>query len=155
MSYTALLAAVAAGPDGTGELIVQTFAPEHPVMRAIATGDETAFWDEEWRLREAVQLPPVCHLVQIDCWGGSSETAAAAAKRLASRLRRAIKGMGSVAGPLTAPPLPARGRGRRIAHRVLVRVPGSVEPVVARVRAASSRGRLGRGVRIRLDVDPV
>ncbi len=188
------LASCAVGSSGVGELVVQTFTPEHPVIRAVATGSADAFWEEEWRLREAVQLPPACHLIEVDCIAASADVSADAAKRLATALRRAVKrpldsgldvgqaprvqggperaqrvesvngaqdstpstsrriegGSGAVSGPFAT----VVGRGRQSGHRLLVRVPGEVEEVVARVRQAMGRLKKSRGLRIHLDVDP-
>ena len=151
LQWLTRLAGLAAGPSGAGELIVQTFAPEHPVMQAIATGTDEAFWEEEWRLREAVRLPPTCHLIQVECAGRTGEVVDAVAGRLAGAMRRALGRSGTVTGPLTPP----RGRGPRSVRRLLVRAPAPVEPVIARLRRVLARRSRRRGVRIHLDVDPV
>ncbi|MEO1551653.1 MAG: primosomal protein N', partial [Pseudomonadota bacterium] len=41
-----------------GEVLVQTHQPEHPVITALLTGAEDAFWRAEARARAAAQMPP-------------------------------------------------------------------------------------------------
>ena len=42
-----VLCAGASMAEAAGEAILQTYQPEHPVIRAILTGDEEAFWKAE------------------------------------------------------------------------------------------------------------
>ena len=42
-----------------GLALLQTYQPEHPVIRAILSGDEEAFWRAEAREREAAGVPPM------------------------------------------------------------------------------------------------
>src|SRR5690606_19513441 len=41
-----------------GEALLQTHQPEHPVIRAILSGEDTAFWDAEAAARRQAAMPP-------------------------------------------------------------------------------------------------
>ncbi len=51
--------------DKPGVAVLQTHQPEHPVIRAILSGDEDAFWQTEAREREVAGVPPYGRLVGI------------------------------------------------------------------------------------------
>jgi primosomal protein N' (replication factor Y) len=51
--------------DKPGVALLQTFQPEHPVIRAILGGDEEAFWRAEAAEREAAGMPPYGRLAGI------------------------------------------------------------------------------------------
>jgi len=48
-----------------GEAVLQTFQPEHPVIRAILGGDEEAFWAAEAAERKAAGVPPYGRMAGI------------------------------------------------------------------------------------------
>jgi primosomal protein N' (replication factor Y) len=50
---------------GQGVALMQTFQPEHPVIRAILSGDEEGFWRAEAAEREATGMPPYGRLAGI------------------------------------------------------------------------------------------
>lgn len=58
-----------AGRSGRGELpgevIIQTFAPDNPILKLAINGDYEAFYQEELRARELFQYPPVKQMVKV------------------------------------------------------------------------------------------
>ncbi|MBF9060546.1 primosomal protein N', partial [Rhodobacterales bacterium HKCCSP123] len=70
--------------DVPGVALLQTFQPEHPVIRAILSGDEEGFWRAEAAEREAAGMPPFGRLAGIII----SADEAAAAFDLGTRLAR-------------------------------------------------------------------
>ena len=96
-----------------GLALLQTFQPEHPVIRAILSGDEEGFWRAEADERRAAGVPPYGRLAGIVISAGSAE----AAFDLANALARADQPLRDVGAQLFGPaPAPiARIRGR---HRV-------------------------------------
>jgi len=83
----------AVGRAGRGELpslaIIQTYQPDHPAIRAVATGDAAAFYDAELDVRRRFGSPPFGRLVKLtvglpDRLAAERE-AAAMAERLAAR----------------------------------------------------------------------
>lgn len=139
--------------EKSGRVVVQTFMPDHPVMRAIQAGNRDAFVDAEMQARKAMSMPPFGRLVALIITGPD----AAAVDGTASRLARAAPRMDGVQvlGPAPAPLSMLRGKHRR---RLLMKVGPAIapQPLLAQwlKRAAIVEGRKGGGVRVTIDVDP-
>lgn len=55
------------GPaSGGGQVLVQTFVPDHPVLHAAASGDTTGAWERTSAERALLGLPPCRALAEID-----------------------------------------------------------------------------------------
>ncbi len=132
-----------------GRVVLQTYAPEHPVMQALLSNDLARFMREEADARRPGFWPPYGRLaaliVSADDGGEADATAAALG-------RAAPAGEGIVVlGPAPAPFAILRGRHRR---RLLLRTWRSVA-VQKLLQEWLARVTPGRGVRIDVDVDPV
>jgi primosomal protein N' (replication factor Y) len=133
-----------------GVALLQTFQPEHPVIRAILDGDEEAFWRAEAAEREAAGMPPYGRLAGIII----SANDAAAAFDIGNHLARndgPLRDAGAVVyGPAPAPIARVRGRHR---VRMLVKAPRGVA-----LQSAISRWMDGlkppSHVRLAVDIDP-
>lgn len=97
------------GTEGLG--LIQTHFPDHPVMRALVTGDREAFYDAEIAMREEARLPPFGRLAAIIVSAKTKPEAEAYARdlALAAPPARAIE----VLGPVEAPLAIIRGRHRQ------------------------------------------
>jgi primosomal protein N' (replication factor Y) len=107
--------------DRPGRAIVQTYQPEHPAIRAAAGGDAAAFYDAELATREQFGAPPFGATVKLTVRDEDRDTARAAGREMADRLRRRATERGlsvSVAGP--APAYVPR-RGGRWRFNVVIR----------------------------------
>ncbi len=62
--------------------LLQTYAPEHPVIAAIATGDREAFYEREIELRKHSNLPPFARLVALIISGTDKRGAESYARAL-------------------------------------------------------------------------
>ena len=131
-----------------GRVLVQTYAPEHPVMAALIGGDRDRFLRAEADQRRDAGMPPFGRLAAI-ILSGSVE---ADVDEAASRLRRAAPGGGgiTVLGPAPAPLALLRGRYRR---RFLLKARRDLA-VQAPIRAWLSRARLASSIRVQIDIDP-
>jgi primosomal protein N' (replication factor Y) len=132
-----------------GRVLLQSFAPEHPVMRALAAGDQTAFLAAEKAARRAGHWPPYGRLAAVIV----SATTAAVADDLAHALARALPPAPGVDlfGPAPAPLALLRGRHRR---RLLVKARREVA-LQKLLRAWLASVPAPRGARIVVDIDPV
>jgi len=153
------------GKPGRG--LVQTFQPDHPVIRALISGDQERFYAEEIFARRNANLPPFSRLAAIVVSGTDRAAAEAHARALAraawdlpadQRFRVAPAGGLPeddeiiVLGPAEAPIAMVRGRHR---FRLLVRAPRSAD-LQAFLRAMLAAGPRERGnVRAQVDVDPM
>ncbi len=139
--------------DRPGLALIQTFNPDHYILRAVQTQDYGTLWEAESGLRRELGLPPFARAVLAIV----SSPEASAAQRAAAELARLLLETGVRAGALSGPaPAPLyRVRGRHRWH-VLVRG-GEAGGLHTKVREAARRLRaspLSRGVRLDLDVDP-
>jgi primosomal protein N' (replication factor Y) len=134
--------------DKPGRAILQTWTPEHPVLKALAAGDRDAFVEAEMGEREAATLPPHGRLAALIL---SSEDAGAV-ERVAQALAQAIPNAErlEVYGPADAPLGLIRGRRRK---RLLVRADRDVN-LQSFLRAWLARVKIPASVRLTVDVDP-
>jgi primosomal protein N' (replication factor Y) len=132
-----------------GRVILQTFAPEHPVIAALLSGDLPAFMAQEAAERRPGHWPPFGRLAAVIVSAPEERAADFVARALA---RSAPQGPGlEVLGPAPAPFALLRGRHRR---RLLLKAARGVD-VQAVVRDWLARTEIPRAVRVDVDVDPV
>ncbi len=135
--------------DRPGRVFLQTYMPDHGVMKALAAGDRDAFLDAESQAREQASMPPFGRLVALIVSGRDEAAVDGVAAGLA---RAAPRGDGiRVLGPAPAPMALLRGRHRR---RLLLTAPKGVAPQRV-VRAWIERAPIAKKVRVQVDVDPV
>ena len=139
-----------AGRTGKKSLgLLQTFQPDHPVMRAIVSGDAEAFYQREIAEREKAGLPPFGRLAGIIV----SAATRAEAESHARGLRRATPPSSDiqVLGPAEAPLALLAGR-----HRFRLLVHGERRSdMQGYIRALLAAGPKIRGsVRVAVDIDP-
>jgi primosomal protein N' (replication factor Y) len=129
---------------------MQTFQPEHPVIRAILGGDEEAFWRAEAGEREAAGMPPYGRLAGIIISAGDAASAFDLGQHLA-RNDDAIRSAGGVVyGPAPAPIARVRGRHR---VRLLVKAPKGA-PIQSAISRWIGGIKLPSQVRLAVDIDP-
>ena len=129
--------------------LLQTFQPDHPVMRALVSGDADAFYEREIAERERGALPPFGRLAAIVVSAGSKPEAETHARGL----RRAAPRAPDIAvlGPAEAPLTLVAGR-----HRFRLLVHGERRSdMQAYVRRMLADGPKVRGsVHVQVDIDP-
>ncbi len=152
--------------DKPGAALIQTYQPEHPVMRALLCGDSEEFYAQEIALRERAGLPPFGRLAALIVSGRDAAIAEAHARALvraahalpptATYRLAAAGGLPepnevSVLGPAEAPIALLRGRFR---FRILVRAPrrANLQGFLRELLKAAPPPR--GGVRVQVDVDP-
>ncbi len=133
-----------------GRALIQTFQPAHPVIAAILSGEDEAFWRAEAAERATAGMPPYGRLAGIVLSGPELEPVTAHGRALA-RAAAPLREMGAeVFGPAPAPIARIRGRHRA---RLLVKAPKAapLQPALARWLAAVPPPS---GVRVAVDIDP-
>jgi len=136
--------------DKPGLALIQTAAPEHPVMRAILSGDEAAFMAREAAARRAAGAPPFGRMAAAILSGPDEARVGAAAQALA-RAGAPLEAVGArLFGPAPAPIARIRGRWR---VRLLVKAPrgAALQPAL---RAWIAGARPPASVKLAIDVDP-
>jgi len=135
-----------------GEVVIQTFAPDHYAIKSSVKHDYEAFYEKEIKSRKELGLPPFYHLVRITLQGSSNKATMDNANELTETLRDILKKTNIfVLGPV--PAVIARLRGR---YRWNIVLKGKdVLEVNGYIREALKRSRKEKGVRAVVDVDPM
>ncbi|WP_420013566.1 primosomal protein N' [Tateyamaria sp.] len=133
-----------------GTAMLQTYQPEHPVIRAILAGDEEGFWRAEAAEREQAGVPPYGRMAGIILSGPDVAQVFDAANMLA-RNNRALAQVGAqVFGPAPAPIARIRGRHR---VRLLVKA-GKGVALQGAIAQWIGQLRLKGDLRLAVDIDP-
>lgn len=131
-----------------GRVVLQTFMPDHPVIKSLAAGDRDGFLSAEARDREIAGMPPFGRLAGVVL----SSPDPYQVDRAANALRRTAPSEDGVQvlGPAPAPMALLRGRHRR---RFLVKTSREVN-LQKTLRNWLSTTPIPKKVRVQLDIDP-
>jgi len=149
--------ALADHKDSTARIVMQTYVPQHHVIRALAERDPRLFYDNELVARKALGYPPFGQLIGLRVSGTKEERVETAATKWATLLRaesaRARPANVEILGPIPAAPFRVRGRVRwqlavKGAEGTALR-----QAVQATLAELEKAGRAG-GLRYDIDVDP-
>ncbi|GAA6208155.1 primosomal protein N' [Cognatishimia sp. WU-CL00825] len=133
-----------------GIAMMQTFQPEHPVIRAILAGDEEAFWKAEAAARRHAVVPPYGRMAGIILSSPDPQLAFDLGNALA-RNDQALRQVGAqVFGPAPAPIARVRGRHR---VRLLVKADKTAQLQPALTKWLSQFPIKG-DLRLAVDIDP-
>jgi primosomal protein N' (replication factor Y) len=135
--------------EAPGRVLLQSYAPEHPVIQALISGNTAAFMEAEAEGRRPGHWPPFGRLAALIVSGEDMvET-----DRVSNELGRCAPHAAGVEvlGPAPAPLAMLRGRHRR---RLLLRTRKdiAVQPIL---KKWLSEVVISRNVRVDVDVDPV
>lgn len=143
--------------DSTARIVMQTYVPQHHVIRALAERDPRFFYDNELAARKALGYPPFSRLIGLRVSGTKEERVETAATKWATLLRAesasARHSHFEILGPIPATPFRARGRVRW--QLVVKGTDGTAlrQAVQATLAELEKAGRAG-GLRYDVDVDP-
>ena len=106
---TFCLLAQAAGRAGRdklpGDVVIQTYQPEHYSIVSAAKEDYEGFYTQEMAYRRLLRYPPVSHVLAVLIQSEDETVAKIAAERIANvlqREKRQSEGFGTVSGPVPA-----------------------------------------------------
>ncbi len=145
------LAGRAGRGERPGEVLVQTYSPDHPVIRHLVDGRYDRFLSEEAGLRRQGGLVPFSRACLLRFSGASASATATAAAALAEQVRQQVESSGWwLIGPAPAPVARVAGRSR---WQLLLHGPaGSALPLPAE---ADLRQALPPQVGMAIDPDPL
>ncbi|HEX9637878.1 MAG TPA: primosomal protein N' [Acidobacteriota bacterium] len=133
-----------------GEVIVQTFYPQHYAIEAARRGDETQFLEKELHFRRAMRYPPFSSLVNLVLSGEHERRVLEQGEDLAAALRQ-FGGKLVVRGPNLAPLARLKGLFR---CQILIKAQRRREGQLAVQTALAQLGKAIPARRLRVDVDP-
>ncbi len=150
------LAGRAGRGERPGEVLVQTYSPDHPVIRHLVDGRYERFLEAELRLRQESGQVPFRRACLLRLAGPSASGTATAATLLAEHLRGAVEQAGwALVGPAPAPIARVAGRSR---WQLLLHGPcaaaGAVTPLPL-PQEAEMQALLPKEVSLSIDPDPL
>jgi primosomal protein N' (replication factor Y) len=133
-----------------GMAMLQTYQPEHPVIRSILEGDEEGFWRAQAAERKAAGVPPYGRMAGIIVSGTDLPQVFDLANHLA-RVDEPLRAVGAqIFGPASAPIARVRGRHRvrmLVKAKKTVALQGALSRWVAQVK-------LKGDLKLAIDIDP-
>ena len=134
-----------------GTVIIQTYWPDHPGVRAVESRDANILYDEERALRKELGWPPYSRLANVVVSGEEEKNVRAAAASIADQLTASADDGWRILGPADS----ALARVKRAYRRhILVKAPPGA-PLGAALRDALAAVTPAKGVSVAPDVDPV
>ena len=133
-----------------GKAILQTYAPEHPVIMAIAEGNDDAFWDLEATARRKAKVPPYGKLIAVVLSGPIEKQLFDLGQSMVRMWIKSDAAETQIFGPALAPVSKVRNKFR---VRLLIKYKEN-KYIQAAVRDWAASVLAPRSVRILVDVDP-
>ncbi|MDR3685940.1 MAG: primosomal protein N' [Coriobacteriia bacterium] len=134
-----------------GHVIVQTYWPDHPAIRAAAAHDPSIFYDLEEAERLASGYPPYGRLANVLAWGKDRAEVARVCDALSAALSVHLEPGWELLGPSPAPLSRLKGVWRW--HLLLKAPPDAV--LAPALRAALKAQPKSSGVLVACDIDPL
>lgn len=136
--------------DLPGEALLQTYAPEHPAIEAILSGEEETFLREEAERRREAGAPPYGRYAAVIVSGTDEGRVWRTAEALSREAALLTPAAAELLGPAPAPIYRIRGRFR---VRLLAKAPRgpALQPALRTWRASV---KPEAGVMVRIDMDP-
>lgn len=135
--------------DLHGKVYLQTHLPDHPVLQAIARGDDEAFYALQMEERKLLSMPPFSRLASVVISGANQSMVEEHAGKLARAIPHNITGL-QILGPAPAPLSRLRGKYRM---RFLVKAAKNLA-IQDHLRAWVGSQPHSRAIKIQVDVDP-
>ncbi len=101
--------------------LIQTYIPDHPVIRAVASGDAVDFYDAELESRRLYRSPPFGEIVKLTVALDDREAAHTKAAEMAQRLRDRATELNQDAEVLGPVPAYIARRGGKWRFHVVIR----------------------------------
>jgi primosomal protein N' (replication factor Y) len=136
--------------DKPGTALLQTYQPDHPVIRAILGGDEEAFWKAEAAERRMAGVPPYGRMAGIILSSPDVAQVFDFGAEMARRTDPLARIGAQVFGPAPAPIARVRGRHR---VRLLVKA-GKAAPLQAALAEWLAQFKVPNNLRLSVDIDP-
>jgi primosomal protein N' (replication factor Y) len=136
--------------ERAGEVLIQTFSPEHYSLRHACAQDYQGFYNEEMNFRRVLGYPPVLSLINLVLEAREMPEATRQARRVAAGLSESQTEVVEVLGPAFAPRSKVAGRYR---CQVLIKLSRSSHRAVRkRLRFLMEDPAISRSMLV--DVDP-
>ncbi len=141
--------------EDSGKVIIQTFNPDHYVLKLASEGRIRDFYEEELRRRAKLLYPPISRLAKIVFGGKVKEETIFYAKEITETARKIVKEMGldiKILGPSESPISRLRGL-----YRWQVLIKGNSHKTIKNLFKDLNNiiEKRKRNIRIIVDIDPI
>lgn len=151
-----LQAAGRSGRHRPGDVVIQTFNPEHPVFNFVRHNDYLGFYEKTIRNRKSLRYPPFGRLIKINIFGGEEQYVIEAAIAFADSIPRdQVK----ILGP--SPALISRIKRKYYYHIIIktgnysISKLAEIKSSLLEIRETIGRKYKSNGIAVEIDVDPV
>jgi primosomal protein N' (replication factor Y) len=128
-----------------GEVILQTFLPDHPLLHLAQKQDYDSFYEGELSERKMFQYPPFCRIIKITCFGADEHETEKETQHLHSQILQA--GLPDI--ELMAVTPAAHAKVKDLFRFQFIIKAQKVHPLKAIVSSLSAK------LRFKVDVDPI
>lgn len=132
----------------TGHVMIQTFNPDHPVMKLLATNDRNGFVARESESRERSKMPPYTRLAALIISGMKEGLVKENAFHMVKQIPN-VAGV-RVLGPAPAPMYRIRGKYR---YRILIQADKKLD-MSAYLKAWLEPLKIPSSIKVTIDIDP-
>ncbi|MGB3518968.1 MAG: helicase-related protein, partial [Elainellaceae cyanobacterium] len=139
-----------------GQVILQTYAPEHPVIQAVQRQDYEAFVAAELGDRAALHYPPYGQLIVMRLSSPDESAVQQAAEQIAAAIRPSDSDAASPYTLLGPAPAASMRVARRYRWQILLKCSlGNAQRVIQVLDLIQWRSRISNAVSLTIDVDPL
>jgi len=131
-----------------GRVFLQTFCPEHGVMKALISGDRDRFLEEEEEARRVAEMPPFGKLAALIITSPKAQEAEAVARALGQKVP--FREDMTILGPA---PAPLFQLGRRYRWRFLIKATKQA-PLHQVIESWLSLIKVPKTTKVHVDIDP-
>ncbi|MCS6777341.1 MAG: primosomal protein N' [Chloroherpetonaceae bacterium] len=137
--------------ESPGEVIIQTFSPDHYAVQAAVHQDYAMFYRTEIQFRQELRYPPFSRFANLVCTDLEEARASGRAQRLAYNLRQVAPDSVEIIGPAPAPLVRLKNQYR---HHVALRAPVDA-PISGIIREALQQMPPEERRGVSVDIDPL
>ncbi|MGF1496576.1 MAG: primosomal protein N' [Elainellaceae cyanobacterium] len=142
--------------DEPGQVIIQTYSPEHPVIEAVQAQDDVGFLAAELAQRRALHYPPFSQIILLRLSSPDAAAVRRTAEALAASIQTTLQANNLACELLGPAPAAVLRVARRYRWHLLLKCPaGSAQAIAAQLELAQLRSRCPAAVRLTLDIDPL
>ena len=136
--------------DEPGKVIIQTYSPEHSVIRAVRSHDYTSFSQMELEQRAALNYPPYGKLIVIKLSGIEEDQVRITAETIADECLNLLDEDWELLGPAPATIMRV---ARRYRWQILLKFPEITRPNLPNLNQL--KNLCPKGIAMTIDVDPI
>ena len=130
--------------------MIQTYSPEHPVIQALAQGNDDVFWRLEAEGRRKAQSPPYGKMVALVLSGPNEKLLFDVGQKLVQIWMKAYQIDAKIFGPASAPVAKIR-KNFRVRLLIKCQKNKAIQPKIQKWLSSVS---MPSSVKVLIDVDP-